>query len=141
MLKEKGRLSTSDAISYAYVLLQCEDYSAVQKLLRPYYDNPVLAEGAVIVNYLFARKKLKEDIDNKLKSKMLDNRYIDYTDFEKLGAYCVLKDKNNAYAYLQRVIKEEPMQKYTISKWPVLAPFRHDEKFEKLLAPNHKKLS
>lgn len=141
MLKEKGRLSTSDAISYAYVLLQCEDYSAVQKLLRPYYDNPVLAEGAVIVNYLFARKKLKEDIDNKLKSKMLDNRYIDYTDFEKLGAYCVLKDKNNAYAYLQRVIKEEPMQKYTISKWPVLAPFRHDEKFEKLLAPNQKKLS
>lgn len=141
MLKEKGRLSTSDAISYAYVLLQCEDYSAVQKLLRPYYDNPVLAEGAVIVNYLFARKKLKEDIDNKLKSKMLDNRYIDYTDFEKLGAYCVLKDKNNAYAYLQRVIKKEPMQKYTISKWPVLAPFRHDEKFEKLLAPNQKKLS
>ncbi len=141
MLKEKGRLSTSDAISYAYVLLQCEDYSAVQKLLRPYYDNPVLAEGAVIVNYLFARKKLKEDIDNKLKSKMLDNRYIDYSDFEKLGAYCVLKDKNNAYAYLQRVIKEEPMQKYTISKWPVLAPFRHDEKFEKLLAPNQKKLS
>lgn len=141
MLKEKGRLSTSDAISYAYVLLQCEDYSAVQKLLKPYYDNPVLAEGAVIVNYLFARKKLKEDIDNKLKSKMLDNRYIDYTDFEKLGAYCVLKDKNNAYAYLQRVIKEEPMQKYTISKWPVLAPFRHDEKFEKLLAPNQKKLS
>ena len=141
MLKEKGRLSTSDAISYAYVLLQCEDYSAVQKLLKPYYDNPVLAEGAVIVNYLFARKKLKEDIDNKLKSKMLDNRYIDYTDFEKLGAYCVLKDKNNAYAYLQRVIKKEPMQKYTISKWPVLAPFRHDEKFEKLLAPNQKKLS
>lgn len=140
LLNEKGSLSTSDATSYAYVLLQCEDYSAVQKLLKPYYDNPILAEGAVIVNYLFARKKLKEDIDSKLKSKMLDNRYLDYTDFEKLGAYCVLKDKNNAYVYLQKVIKEEPMQKYTISKWPVLAPFRHDEKFEKLLAPNQKKL-
>ena len=141
LLNEKGRLSTSDAISYAYVLLQCEDYSAVQKLLKPYYDNPILAEGAVIVNYLFARKKLKEDIDSKLKSKMLDNKYLDYTDFEKLGAYCVLKDKNNACVYLQKVIREEPMQKYTISKWPVLAPFRHDEKFEKLLAPNQKKLS
>lgn len=141
LLNEKGRLSTSDAINYAYVLLQCEDYFAVQKLLKPYYDNPILAEGAVIVNYLFARKKLKEDIDSKLKSKMLDNRYLDYSDLEKLGAYCVLKDKNNAYIYLQKVIKEEPMRKYTISKWPVLAPFRHDEKFEKLLAPNHKKLS
>lgn len=140
LLNEKGRLSTTDAISYAYVLLQCEDYSAVQKLLKPYYDNPILAEGAVIVNYLFARKKLKEDIDSKLKSKMLDNRYLDYTDFEKLGAYCVLKDKNNAYVYLQKVIKEEPMQKYTISKWPVLAPFRNDEKFAKLLAPNQKTL-
>lgn len=141
LLNEKGRLSTSDAIGYAYVLLQCEDYTAVQRLLKPYYDDPILAEGAVIVNYLFARKKLKEDIDSKLKLKMLDNRYINYTDFEKLGAYCVLKDKNNAYVCLQKVIKEEPMQKYTISKWPVLAPFRHDEKFEKLLAPNHKKLS
>ena len=140
LLKEKGRLAISDAISYAYVLLQCEDYATVQKLLKPYYDNPVLAEGAVVVNYLFARKKMKEDVDNKLKSKILENKFIDYSDFEKLGAYCVLKDKYNSYTYLQKVIKKEPMQKYTISKWPVLAPFRHDEKFEKLLKPNHKRL-
>lgn len=138
--KEKGRLTVSDVVSYAYVLLQCEDYATVQKLLKPYYDNPILAEGAVIVNYLFARKKLKEDVDDKLKSKILENRFIDYSDFEKLGAYCVLKDKNNSYACLQKVVKKEPMQKYTISKWPVLVPFRHDEKFEKLLKPNHKRL-
>lgn len=140
LLNEKGRLTVSDAVSYAYVLLQCEDYHGVQKLLKPYYDNPVLAEGAVIVNYLFARKKQNEDIDAKLKAKIFENKYIDYSDFEKLGAYCVLKDKNNTYNYLQKVLKKEPLQKYTISKWPVLAPFRHDDKFEKLLAPNHKRL-
>jgi len=138
LLKEKGRLTVSDAVSYAYVLLQCEDYASVIKLLKPYYDNPTLAEGAIIVNYLFARKKMKEDVDGKLKTKILDNKYINYSDFEKLGAYCVLKDKGNAYTYLQKVIKKEPMQKYTISRWPVLAPFRQDEKFEKLLRPNHK---
>jgi len=108
--------------------------------LKPYYDNPVLAEGAVIVNYLYARKKQKEDVDSKLKSKILDNKYIDFSDFEKLGAYCALKDKNNSFLYLQKVIKKEPLQKYSISKWPVLAPFKHEEKFKLLLQPDHKKL-
>lgn len=138
--KEKGRLTVSEAVNYAYVLLQCENYASVQKLLKPYYDNPVLAEGAVIVNYLYARKKQKEDVDSKLKSKILDNKYIDFSDFEKLGAYCALKDKNNSFLYLQKVIKKEPLQKYSISKWPVLAPFKHEEKFKLLLQPDHKKL-
>lgn len=106
LLKEKGRLTVSDVVSYVYVLLQCEDYATVQKLLKPYYDNPIFAEGTVIVNYLFARKKLKEDVDDKHKSKMLENRYIDYSDFKKLGAYCVLKDKNNSYACLHKVVKK-----------------------------------
>lgn len=140
LLNEKGRLTVTKAISYAYVLLQCKDYSTVQRLLKPYYDNPITAEGAVIVNYLFARKKLNENIDNKLKTKIFENKYIDFSDFEKLGAYCVLMDKNNALTCLQKVIKKEPMQKYTISKWPVLEPFRYDEKFENILKPNHKKL-
>lgn len=140
LLNGKGRLTVSDAISYAYALLQCEDYSSVQKLLKPYYDNPVLAEGAVIVNYLFARKKMNEDIDDKLKSKILNNKFIEYSDFEKLGAYCVLNDKINVYTYLQKVIRKEPLQKYTISKWPVLAPFKDEEKFVKLLSPHPKNL-
>lgn len=141
MQKERGVLTVSDAISYAYDLLQCEDYSSVQRLLKPYYDNPILAEGAVIVNYLFAKKMMKDNVDGKLRAKILDNQFVEYSDLEKLGAYCVLLDKDKAYQCLQKVIKKEPIQKYTISKWPILAPFMHDEKFIKILKPNPKKLA
>ena len=137
---EKTSLSLTDAVSYAYVMLQCEDYQAVKKLLKPYYDNPMLAEGAVIVNYLFARKKSGEDIASKLKSKIIDNKYLEFSDFEKLGAYCVLGEKDKAYTCLQKVIKKEPFQKYIISKWPVLAPFINDVRFINILKPDHKRL-
>lgn len=137
---EKESLTVTEAVSYAYVMLHCEDYQAVKKLLKPYYDNPILAEGAVIVNYMFARKKIGEDIASKLRTKMFDNKYLEFSDFEKLGAYCVLDDKENAYNCLQKVIKKEPMQKYTISKWPVLAPYKMYAKFSNILKPNHKRL-
>ena len=32
-----------------------------ERMLKPYYDTPSLAEGAIIVNYLFARKKKNEE--------------------------------------------------------------------------------
>ena len=137
---EKENLTVTEAVSYAYVMLHCEDYQAVKKLLKPYYDNPILAEGSVIVNYLFARKKSGDDIASKLKAKMIENKYQEFSDFEKLGAYCVLGDKENAYNCLLKVIKKEPMQKYSISKWPVLAPFKEDEKYRKILKPDHKRL-
>lgn len=140
LLKEKERLSVSEAILYAYVMLQCGDYDGVMKLLKPYYDNPQLAEGAVIVNYLYARKMNKEDITNKMKNKIIDNKYIEYSDFEKLGAYCVVQDKDNAYKYLQKVIKKEPIQKYTIKDWPIMAQYKDDVKFKNLFKPNFKKL-
>lgn len=137
---EKESLTVTEAVSFAYVMLHCEDYKAVKKLLKPFYDNPILAEGSVIVNYMFARKKSGEDITSKLKAKMIENKYLEFSDFEKLGAYCVLEDKENAYNCLLKVIKKEPMQKYSISKWPVLAPFKEDEKYKKILKPEHKRL-
>lgn len=140
LAKEKEWLPVSDAIAYAYTLLQCKDYDGVIRLLKPYYDTPSLAEGAIIVNYLFARKKKNEDIAGKLKSKLLENRYIEYSDFEKLGAYCVLLDKNNAFSCLEKVLKKEPLQKYTIAEWPVLGPLKNDEKFKRALKPDWKKL-
>ena len=138
--KEKEWLSVTEVVEYAYALLQCKEYDGVIRILKPYYDNPSLVDGAVIVNYLFARKKNNEDVAVKLRGKMLDNKYIDYSEFEKLGAYCVLGEKTNAYNCLEKVVKKEPMQKYSIVGWPVLAPFKNDEKFIKMLKPNWKKL-
>ena len=140
LIKEKDPLTVSDAVSYAYTLLQCEDYETVKKLLKPYYDNPMLANAAVIVNFLFARKKTGDKVDDKIKSKILERKYIEYTDYEKLGAYCVLMDKNNVISHLRKVIKKEPMMKYIISEWPIMAPFRNDPKIEDILRPCPKKL-
>jgi len=138
---ERGILSTEDAVDYAYILLLCEDYESVQKLLKPYYDNPNPTEGAVIVNYLYALKQLGANIDKQLKAKMLDNKKIEYSDIEKFGAYCVLGDNNKAYALLQKIINKEPIQKYSIVNWPIMASFRNDNKIMKLLEPNLKRLN
>lgn len=140
LAKEKGWLSVTDATAYSYTLLQCKDYDGVIRLLKPYYDTPSLAEGAIIVNYLFARKKKNEDVAGKLKSKLLENKFIEYSNFVKLGAYCVLQDRNNALSCLEKVLKKEPLQKYTIAEWPVLGTLKNDEKFQKVLKPDWKKL-
>ena len=140
LLKEKERLSVTEAVLYAYVMLQLGEYDGVIKLLKPYYDNPLLAECAIIVNYLFARKMKIEEIVSKIKNKILDNKYIEYSDQEKLGAYCVIQDKEKAYSYLVNVIGKEPIQKYSIKEWPVMAQFKDDLRFKNLLKPNLKNL-
>lgn len=141
MQKEKGTLSTEEAIGYAYTLLLCKDYESVKKLLEPYYYSPYPVPGAVIVNYLYAQKQLGVDVDKQIKAKMLGDEDNDYSDLEKFGAYCVLKDNNKAYTLLKKIINEEPIQKYSINNWPIMASFRNDNKIMKLLEPNLKRLN
>ena len=39
-------------------------------LLKPYYDNPILVDGAIIVNYLFAKAKHEKHSETKIKKKL-----------------------------------------------------------------------
>lgn len=137
-------LTKSVLISYAYTLLKLEKNLEVMTLLKIYYDNPMLVDGAIIVNYLFA--KIKQDknseikIKNKIKEKIIDSKYSTYSNFEKLGAYCVISDINEIASYLSKVLKEEPICKYAIINWPIMLPYLKEQKIEKLLAPKLKKI-
>lgn len=138
-------LTKIEVTSYAYSLLKKERYDAVMQLLKPYYDNPQLTDGAIIVNYLFARlksdPKSTDKIRKKIKEKIFDNRYIDYSDFEKLGAACVLGDRHEVVSYLGKAIKEKPANKYIVRNWPVLKDYLDDAKIKKMLAPDEHKLT
>lgn len=136
--------TTSEVVAYAFSLLKIEDYESVLSLLKPYYDNPQLTDGAIIVNYQWAKLKrdnnTSEKIKRKTKEKIFDNKYIDYSDFEKLGAACVIGDKGEIVSYLNKLIKFMPVNKYVVKGWPVLEPYLSDSKISKLLESSTKRL-
>lgn len=137
-------LTKSELISYAYSLLKLEKYSDVMTLLKPYYDNPVLVDGAIIVNYLFAKAKHEKHseakIKIKLKEKIIESKYNNYSNFEKLGASCVIGNINDIVSYLGKILKEDPISKYTIKEWPIMLPHLKEQKVNKLLVPTLKKI-
>lgn len=139
-IERPGNLNKIELNSYAYSLLRCGKYKEVEKLLKPYYDNPVLADGVIIVNYLFARKKQGYDVTKSIKKKITENQNITYSENEMLGAYCVLEDRNESYKYLTRVLKKDPVDRYLISEWPIMSQFMFDRKFADLFKIRNNKL-
>lgn len=140
----KTSLTKSEIVAYAFSLLKTEDYDSVISLLKPYFDNPQLTDGAIIVNYQYARLKRKRNtadkIKTKVKEKIFDNKFIDYSNFEKFGAACVIGNKNDIISYLSKIIKANPLDKYIVRDWPILEPYLNDIKIISLLSPTEKKL-
>ena len=50
-----------------------------------------------------------------------------------------MNDQKEVVSYLMKVVKEDPLAKYSIKEWPIMIPFLHDEKVKKLLKPNPKR--
>ncbi len=140
----KTSLTKSEIVAYAFSLLKTEDYDSVISLLKPYFDNPQLTDGAIIVNYQYARLKRERNtadkIKTKVKEKILDNKFIDYSNVEKFGAACVIGNKNDIISYLSKIIKANPLDKYIVRDWPILEPYLNDTKIINLLSPSVKKL-
>ena len=128
-------VTEDNIIAYSYSLLQAKDYDGVEHLLRPYYDNPKLASGIIIVNFLFARKMNGKNVDQKIKEKIIDARYISVSDYELAGAYGVLRDRNKTLDYIKKIIKKYPSSKYSIREWPILDFLKNDQKFLELMKP------
>lgn len=137
-----NKLTMSELISYAYSLLKIGSYSDVVALLKPYFDNPQFCDAAIIVNYQFARLKIDPNsakkIKEKIKEKIFEHKYINYSAFEKFGAACVVGDIKEIVSYLGKIVKEKPINKYIVQKWPVLEPFLKDPMIEQLLSPTIK---
>ncbi len=137
---EKDFLTKDRLVRYSFALLKLEQYSKVEKLLKPYYDNPELVDGPIIVNYLFARKKQNNNVEIQIKTKLIENQYAQYSDFEKFGAYCVIEDERKALEKLKKILKKCPRDKYIIEDWPIMENFIKNGKFQSLLAHKEKHL-
>ena len=140
----KTSLTKSEIVAYAFSLLKTENYDSVIYLLKPYFDNPQLTDGAIIINYQYARLKRERNtadkIKTKVKEKIFDNKFIDYSNFEKFGAACVIGNKNDIISYLSKIIKANPLDKYIVRDWPILEPYLNDTKIINLLSPSEKRL-
>ena len=140
----KTSLTKTEVVAYAFSLLKTENYDSVISLLKPYFENPLLTDGAIIVNYQYARLKRErsraDKIKAKIKEKIFDNKFIDYSNFEKLGGACVIGDRNEIISYLSKIIKANPLDKYIVRDWPILEPYLTDAKIINLLSPSEKKL-
>lgn len=141
---DSGNITKDELVSYAYTLLKLEKYQDVMILLKPYYDNPNIVDGAIMVNFMCAKSKQepqsKEKIKNKLNEKILESKFINYSNYEKLGASCIIGNEDKIVSYLGKILKEDPVSKYMIKKWPVIEPYLKNSKIEKLLLPGLKKM-
>lgn len=131
-------VSEEHIIAYSYSLLQVNDYEGVERLLRPYYDNPMCSNGVIVVNFLFARKMMGKNVDQKIKEKVIDNKYIESSEFEMAGAYGILKDRDKTLDYIKKILKKQPSAKYNIREWPILDFLKTDAKFQELMKSDHK---
>ena len=127
----------SKLVSYSYLLLQLHRYEDVESLLKKYYDSPMACSPAIVINYLYAKKKIKNGYDykSKLKSKLLDSQYISKSNLEYVAIYALMGDKPNLLKYLKMLIKESPSDKYNVINWPLLEEYRGDEQIKSVLKP------
>jgi len=136
--------SSEELNNHAYCLLHVGRYQEVLNLLKPYYDSNN-ADGVTIINYLYADTMLdakkKPKNKEKLKKKIIDNKFVEYTDMEKLGASCVIEDTNGILKYLSSLLKKKPIAKYMIREWPIMSQFLSNQKVKNLLQPSPKTLN
>lgn len=134
-VKSGDLVSSNQIISYSYSLLQAKDYEGVERLLKPYYDKPELTNAVIIINFLFARKQKGKDVAQKIKEKVIDNQFVNPTEYELIGAYGVLKEKAKTLENIKKLLKKNPVDKYNIREWPILEFLKDDQKFIELTKP------
>lgn len=108
----------------------------MERLLKPYYDIPKQINGVIIEIFLFARKMNGKKVDSKVKEKVIDNKFVESSEFELAGAYGVLRDRNKTLDYIKKIMKKEPSAKYNIREWPILEFLKNDTKFVELMKSN-----
>lgn len=132
--------SIGEVLEYVFILLKVGDFAEVERILKPYYDSPQYCNGVIIINYLFARQKLGKNVDGQIRNKIIDSKYIQYEDLEKIGAYGVLGDKQEMYKHLSRLLKQKPIFKYSIDTWPIMDKYRNEEKYISFMKRNPQSL-
>lgn len=127
----------SKLVSYSYLLLQLHRYEDVESLLKKYYDSPRDCSPAIVINYLYAKKKIKNGYDykSKLESKLLNAQYISMSTLEYVALYALMGDKAKLLKYLKLLIKESPSDKYNVINWPLFEEYRDDEQIKSVLKP------
>ena len=79
-----------------------------------------------------------KNVDQKIKEKVIDNKYIESSEFEMAGAYGILKDRDKTLDYIKKILKKQPSAKYNIREWPILDFLKTDAKFQELMKSDHK---
>ena len=136
-VNDKDAFSEEDVITYSYALLQEKHYKGCMSFLKQYYDNPAQKNAAIIINYLFAKKKDNPQYDaaKKVKELILEQKYLVYSDVEKVGAYALANMKAEMYSSLKKELGKNPSFKYSVKEWPVMENFRNDKTFLSLTSP------
>ncbi len=125
-------MSKEDLLDYSYALLQTKEYDECMNILKSYYDNPETRNGTIIVNFLLAKKCTGANISKKI-NEILDNKYLNFSDFEKVGLYALAGRKSDMYMAFKKVLVRDPLFKYSVRHWPVMKEYNNDSKFLSLI--------
>lgn len=129
---DESLISKDDLADYSYALLQINEDERCMNLLRPYYDNPETRTATIIVNYLLAKKRKGFNISKKI-NEIIENKFYNFSDFEKIGLYALAGQKNDMYSLIKKELAREPSLKYSIRYWPVMIEYKNESKYQLLL--------
>lgn len=130
---QSNDLSVNDLIALSFSYLKTKRYSEAVSLLKPYYDNPQMKTGEIIINYLFAKYNgNKQALIKKANEKILNKDHIGFSDDVIGVAYHFINDDNKSIDYLAKEIKRRPSHKYDILNWPVLDDLKVNDRFKNI---------
>lgn len=125
-------VSKDDLDDYSYALLQINEDEKCMSLLKPYYENPETRTGTIIVNYLLAKKRRGFNVSKKI-NEILENKFYNFSDFEKIGLYALAERKNDMYNLIKKELARDPSLKYSIKFWPVMNEYKNESKYQQYL--------
>lgn len=142
-MKENSEfVQETDLVTQSFLLLQMEKYNEVIDLLKPYLNETKCVP--IILNECYAEKcvgneknKIKQFIDTKI----LKNEYLSLSVMEKVAAYAVLENKQEMLSCLAKLIRQRPIEKYNVSRWPIMQAYIQDPEVQRILTPSPKTLN
>lgn len=128
-----GELDINELVSLSFSYLKLRRYADAETLLKPYYDNPQMKTGEIIINYLFAKYHGdKVSLSRKAKEKIINKDNVVFSNDVLAVAWHFAGNDSKSLDYLQKEINLRPVHKYDVLNWPVLYDLKNNDRFKKI---------
>lgn len=128
-----GELAINELVALSFSYLKLRRYTDADTLLKPYYDNPQMKTGEIIINYLYAKYNGdKTSLSKKAKEKIINKDNVVFSNDVIAVAWHFAGNDDKSLDFLQKEINMRPAHKYDVLNWPVLYDLKNNNRFLKI---------